>query len=112
MATMDIIKLYGLEPANFLDVGAARPRRRWRRPSRSSSPTQREGHPGQHLAASCAATSSPRRGGRGQGDGDHGAAGGAAGGTNVDLGKQILAQSGLKIVPADNLADAAKKITE
>jgi len=23
MATMDIIKLYGLEPANFLDVGAA-----------------------------------------------------------------------------------------
>ena len=33
-------------------------------------------------------------------------------GTNVDLGKQILAQSGLKIVPADNLADAAKKITD
>ena len=33
-------------------------------------------------------------------------------GTNVDLGKQILAKSGLKIVPADNLADAAKKITD
>ena len=33
-------------------------------------------------------------------------------GTNVDQGKQILAQSGLKIVPADNLADAAKKITD
>jgi Succinyl-CoA synthetase, beta subunit len=25
MATMDIIKLYGGEPANFLDVGAGRP---------------------------------------------------------------------------------------
>jgi succinyl-CoA synthetase beta subunit len=32
-------------------------------------------------------------------------------GTNVDLGKKILAESGLKIVPADNLADAAQKIT-
>ncbi len=33
-------------------------------------------------------------------------------GTNVELGKQIMAESGLKIVGADNLADAAKKITE
>jgi succinyl-CoA synthetase beta subunit len=31
-------------------------------------------------------------------------------GTNVDLGKQILASSGLAIVPADDLGDAAKKI--
>ena len=30
-------------------------------------------------------------------------------GTNVDLGKQILAQSGLRIVAADNLGDAAQK---
>lgn len=36
MATMDIIKLYGKEPANFLDVGAARPPKRLRQPSRSS----------------------------------------------------------------------------
>lgn len=28
MATMDIIKLYGAEPANFLDVGAAPPKRK------------------------------------------------------------------------------------
>ena len=27
MATMDIIKLYGQEPANFLDVGGARQRK-------------------------------------------------------------------------------------
>ncbi len=30
-------------------------------------------------------------------------------GTNVELGKQILAQSGLKITPADDLGDAARK---
>ena len=31
-------------------------------------------------------------------------------GTNVDLGKEILAKSGLPIVSADNLADAAEKV--
>ena len=31
-------------------------------------------------------------------------------GTNVELGKKILAQSGLPIVSADNLADAAEKV--
>lgn len=31
-------------------------------------------------------------------------------GTNVDLGKKILAESGLNIIPADNLTDAAEKI--
>ena len=30
-------------------------------------------------------------------------------GTNVDLGKQILRESGLKITPADGLADAARE---
>ena len=30
-------------------------------------------------------------------------------GTNVELGKKILAESGLAIIPADNLADAAQK---
>jgi succinyl-CoA synthetase beta subunit len=33
-------------------------------------------------------------------------------GTNVDLGKQILSESGLKITPADGLADAARKVVE
>jgi succinyl-CoA synthetase beta subunit len=33
-------------------------------------------------------------------------------GTNVELGKKILNESGLKIIPADDLADAAKKITD
>ena len=33
-------------------------------------------------------------------------------GTNVDLGKKILEDSGLPIVSADNLADAAEKVVE
>ena len=33
-------------------------------------------------------------------------------GTNVDLGKQILSESGLAITPADDLADAAEKIVQ
>jgi succinyl-CoA synthetase beta subunit len=42
MATMDIIKLFGGEPANFLDVGGGATRRRSPRPSRSSlKPTPR-----------------------------------------------------------------------
>ncbi len=31
-------------------------------------------------------------------------------GTNVDLGKKLLAESGLAIIPADSLADAAEKV--
>ena len=31
-------------------------------------------------------------------------------GTNVDLGKKILKESGLDVVPADDLDDAAQKI--
>jgi succinyl-CoA synthetase beta subunit len=31
-------------------------------------------------------------------------------GTNVELGKQVLAQSDLDIIPADDLADAARKV--
>lgn len=33
-------------------------------------------------------------------------------GTNVDLGKKIMKESGLNIIPADNLADAAQKVVE
>ena len=33
-------------------------------------------------------------------------------GTNVELGKEILKKSKLKIISANNLADAAKKIVE
>ena len=33
-------------------------------------------------------------------------------GTNVDLGKKILQESGLDIVPAESMADGAQKIVE
>jgi succinyl-CoA synthetase beta subunit len=33
-------------------------------------------------------------------------------GTNVELGKKILKESGLKITSAENLADAAQKIVQ
>jgi len=33
-------------------------------------------------------------------------------GTNVELGKQILKESGLAIIPADSMADAAQKIVQ
>ncbi|MGA9546088.1 MAG: hypothetical protein WBS14_00150, partial [Rhodomicrobium sp.] len=31
-------------------------------------------------------------------------------GTNVELGKEIIKKSGLQVIPADNLGDAAEKI--
>jgi len=33
-------------------------------------------------------------------------------GTNVELGKQIINDSGLDVIAADNLADAADKIVK
>jgi succinyl-CoA synthetase beta subunit len=33
-------------------------------------------------------------------------------GTNEDLGRKLLAESGLPIISADNMADAAKKIVD
>jgi succinyl-CoA synthetase beta subunit len=114
MATMDIIKLYGLEPANFLDVGG--------------SATKEKVSAAFKIILSDASVKGILVnifGGIMRCDiiaeGVVAAAKEMAikvplvvrlEGTNVDLGKQILAQSGLKIVPADNLADAAKKITD
>ena len=31
-------------------------------------------------------------------------------GTNVELGKKILSESGLGVIPADDMADGARKI--
>ena len=114
MATMDIIKLNGMEPANFLDVGGGASKEKV-------------------AAAFKIILSDPAVKGilvnifGGIMRCDIIAEGVVAAakemaikvplvvrleGTNVELGKQILAQSGLKIVPADNLADAAKKITD
>lgn len=114
MATMDIIKHYGMEPANFLDVGGG-------------ATTERV------TAAFKIILSDPKVKGvlvnifGGIMKCDIIANGVIAAakevalsvplvvrleGTNVQLGKDILNNSGLPIIAADNLDDAARKIVE
>jgi succinyl-CoA synthetase beta subunit len=112
MATMDIIKLYGGAPANFLDVGGTANAARVTEAFRiiTSDPKVKailvnifggiakcdmiaEGIVAAtrtlHLKVPLVVRLE---------------------GTNVELGKKILAESGLAIIPADNLADAAQKV--
>jgi len=114
MATMDIIKLYGMEPANFLDVGGGATKEKVSAAFKIilSDPAVKGIlvnifggimrcdiiAEGVVAAAKEMAIKVPLVV--------------RLEGTNVELGKEILAKSGLKIVPADNLADAAKKITD
>jgi len=112
MATMDIIKLYGGEPANFLDVGGGASKERV-------------------TAAFKLLLSDPNVeavlvnifGGIMRCDVIAEGVVAAARevnlnvplvvrleGTNVELGKRILSESGLSIIPADDLDDAARKV--
>ncbi len=112
MATMDIIKLYGAEPANFLDVGGGATKDKV-------------------AAAFKIITADPKVKGilvnifGGIMKCDVIAEGVIAAvrevgletplvvrleGTNVELGKKILAQSGVNVISADDLDDAAQKI--
>jgi succinyl-CoA synthetase beta subunit len=114
MATMDIIKLYGESPANFLDVGGSATKDRV-------------------AAAFKIITSDPNVKGilvnifGGIMKCDVIAEGVVAAvkdvglkvplvvrleGTNVDLGKKIIKESGLNVLPADDLDDAAQKIVK
>jgi succinyl-CoA synthetase beta subunit len=114
MATMDIIKLYGESPANFLDVGGSATKDRV-------------------AAAFKIITSDPNVKGilvnifGGIMKCDVIAEGVVAAvkdvglkvplvvrleGTNVDLGKKIIRESGLNVLPADDLDDAAQKIVK
>jgi succinyl-CoA synthetase beta subunit len=113
MATMDIIKLYGAEPANFLDVGGGASKEKVREafkliladPAVKGILVNIFGGimrcdiiaEGVIAAAREMAITVPLVV--------------RLEGTNVELGKKMLAESGLKIVPADDLADAARKIT-
>src|SRR6202034_3200432 len=112
MATMDIIKLYGMAPANFLDVGGSATKDK--------------------VAAAFKIITSDHNvkgilvnifGGIMKCDVIAEGVVAAVkevglkvplvvrlGGTNVQLGKDIMAKSGLTIIPADNLADAAQKV--
>ena len=114
MATLDIIKLYGAEPANFLDVGGGASKEKVSAAfkiilsdknvkgilinifggimrcdvlAQGVVDSAKETHLSVPLVVRLA-------------------------GTNVELGKEILKKSNLKIIPASNLSDAAKKIVE
>jgi len=114
MATMDIIKLYGAEPANFCDVGGGAGKEKV-------------------AAAFKIITADPRVEGilvnifGGIMKCDVIAEGVVAAvkevglkvplvvrleGTNVELGKKIINESGLNVISADDLDDAAKKIVK
>ncbi len=114
MATMDIIKLYGAEPANFLDVGGGATKEKV-------------------TEAFKIITSDPNVKGilvnifGGIMRCDIIAEGVIAAvkevglqvplvvrleGTNVELGKDIIRNSGLNVIAADNLSDAAEKIVK
>ena len=113
MATMDIIKLYGAEPANFLDVGGGASKEKVQAAFKIilSDPAVKGilvnifgGIMRCDIIAEGVVAAAREMGitvplvVRLEG-------------TNVELGKKILAESGLKITPADDLGDAAEKIT-
>ncbi|MEP0709478.1 MAG: ADP-forming succinate--CoA ligase subunit beta [Parvibaculum sp.] len=114
MATMDIIKLYGSEPANFLDVGGGATKEKVTAAFKIilSDPNVEgilvnifggimrcdiiaEGVVAAAKEVSLGVPLVVR-----------------LEGTNVELGKKIMAESGLPIISADNLADAAEKIVK
>lgn len=114
MATMDIIKLYGAAPANFLDVGGGADKERVTEAFKIiMSDKTVKGilvnifggimrcdiiAEGIIAAAKDVMLDVPLVV--------------RLAGTNFELGKKILANSGLKIIAADDLADAAEKIVK
>lgn len=114
MATMDIVKLYGGEPANFLDVGGGATKERVTEAFKIIlSDKNVQGifvnifggimrcdiiSEGIIAAAKEVKLSVPLVV--------------RLEGTNVELGKKILAESGLPILSGDNLADGAEKIVK
>ena len=114
MATMDIIKLYGASPANFLDVGGGADRERVKEALKIIlSDKAVQGilvnifggimrcdiiAEGIIAAAKDIGIKIPLVV--------------RLAGTNVEKGEEILSNSGLEIIPAHDLADAANKIVE
>ena len=114
MATMDIIKLYGSSPANFLDVGGGATREKVTAAFKIILSDQNVKGilvnifggimrcdiiaNGIIEAAKEVSLSVPLVV--------------RLEGTNVDLGKEILAKSGLAIIPANDLSDAAEKVVK
>jgi len=114
MATMDIIKLYGAEPANFLDVGGGATKEKVTEAFKiiTSDPNVKgilinifggimrcdiiaEGVIAAVTEVGLKVPLVVR-----------------LEGTNVELGKEIIRNSGLNVIAADNLSDAAEKIVK
>ena len=114
MATMDIIKLYGAEPANFLDVGGGATREKVTAAFKiiMADPNVKgilvnifggiarcdvlaEGIVAAVKDVSLSVPLVVR-----------------LEGTNAELGKQIIRDSGLNVIPANDLADGAEKIVK
>ena len=114
MATMDIIKLHGAEPANFLDVGGGASKEKVAAAFKIiTADPEGEGNPGQYLRRHHAMRHHRRRRHRGgEGDGPQRAAGRAARRHQSGVGKKMLGDSGLDVITADDLDDAAAKIVK
>ena len=112
MATMDTIKLFGAEPANFLDVGGGHRPRRSPKPSRSCSRTPRSRASWRNIFGGIMRCDTIATGVVAAASETHLSVPLVVRmkGTNEDLGKQILADSGLPIISADSMAEAATKI--
>ena len=114
MATMDIIKLYGAEPANFLDVGGGASREKVTAAFKiimadpnvkgilvnifggiARCDTLADGIVAAVKEVSLTVPLVVR-----------------LEGTNAELGKQIIRDSGLNVIPANDLADGAAKIVK
>jgi succinyl-CoA synthetase beta subunit len=114
MATMDIIKLYGAEPANFLDIGGGATKDKVTAAFKIITADAKVKGILVNIFGGIAKC-------------DVIAEGVIAAvkdvglkvplvvrleGTNVDLGKKIIRESGLNVIPADDLDDAAGKIVK
>jgi succinyl-CoA synthetase beta subunit len=114
MATMDIIKLNGGEPANFLDVGGGATKERVTLAFKIILSDENVAGILVNIFGGIMRCDVIAEGVV--------AAARELGltkplvvrleGTNVELGKQIMAESGLAIIPADDLGDAAQKIVQ
>jgi succinyl-CoA synthetase beta subunit len=114
MATMDIIKLYGAEPANFLDIGGGATKEKVTAAFKIITADARVKGILVNIFGGIAKCDVIAEGVI--------AAVKEVGlavplvvrleGTNVDLGKKIIRESGLNVIPADDLDDAAGKIVK
>ena len=114
MATMDIIKLYGASPANFLDVGGGATKERvtaafkiiLKDPNVEGILVNIFGGIMRCDVIAEGVVAAAREVNL------HVPLVVRLEGTNVELGKKILKESGMKITSAENLADAAEKIVK